>query len=413
MKEVDGIMKLILLSGGSGKRLWPLSNDQRSKQFIKVLRNEDHLESMVQRVWRQLGMVGLQADTYIATGANQASILKAQLGIGDDQIITEPSRRDTFPAISLASTYLHSVVQADLDETVVVLPVDPFVNVEYFKSIINLDGLLNETGATLGLVGIKPTLPSEKYGYIVPENAQSSQVKEFKEKPDRLLATKLIENGAVWNAGVFAFKLRTIHDMLVEMNVPTDYQTLSANYDLLPKNSFDYEYSEKQANIVFNRYDGYWKDLGTWNTLTEEMDTKTVGFTSELIDTNNTYVINEGDLPVAVIGTKDLIVAAGPEGILVSSKDDSPRVKELSSTFFESIHYVEEAWGLRRTLMKSEVSKTTLFEMNDKHQVSLKLKSNQKIVRLSGQGTVNVKGDTTVVTGKKEFKFLLVTEELA
>ncbi|MDR1013070.1 MAG: mannose-1-phosphate guanylyltransferase, partial [Lactobacillales bacterium] len=88
-------MKIILLSGGSGKRLWPLSNNQRSKQFIKILKDENGcLESMVQRVWRQLGAIGLQDDVYIATGENQRSILKSQLGIADEKIISEPTRRD-------------------------------------------------------------------------------------------------------------------------------------------------------------------------------------------------------------------------------------------------------------------------------------------------------------------------------
>lgn len=127
-------MKLVLLSGGSGKRLWPLSNDQRSKQFIKAFKNEnDELESMVQRVWKQLDETNLQKDAFIATGEGQRSLLKNQLDIEDEKIISEPSRRDTFPAIVLAASYLFSKIGSSKDEVMIVQPVDPFVDVAFLK----------------------------------------------------------------------------------------------------------------------------------------------------------------------------------------------------------------------------------------------------------------------------------------
>lgn len=404
-------MKLILLSGGSGKRLWPLSNDQRSKQFIKILNNENVLESMVQRVWNQIKQVGLAEDTYIATGEAQRSILKAQLKIDDDKIITEPSRRDTFPAIALATTYLNSIVKVEKNETIIVLPVDPYVDVEFFKKVTELDSLLKETQATLGLLGITPTLPSEKYGYIVPEIDSKSRVKRFQEKPNRKVAEKLIGEGAVWNAGVFAFKLSTMLDLLLSENIPIDYIKLSDNYELLPKNSFDYEFSEKQSNIAFLRYEGYWKDLGTWNTLTEEMHDYSVGYTIELIDTINTHVINETQLPIAVIGTSNLVVAAGPEGILVSTKEESPRVKEISNEFFESIRFIEEDWGVRHTLIETEYARTTHYKILNQKNVSFDLNNNQKIIRLSGEGEISKIGTHIEVMGIKDFNFVIVTEE--
>ena len=102
-------MRIVLLSGGSGKRLWPLSNDTRSKQFLKVLEGEDgHTESMVQRVWRQLKHTGLSKQATIATSKPQVEILRSQLGYEVD-LVVEPERRDTFPAIALAAVYLYSV----------------------------------------------------------------------------------------------------------------------------------------------------------------------------------------------------------------------------------------------------------------------------------------------------------------
>ncbi|MDR2832537.1 MAG: mannose-1-phosphate guanylyltransferase [Streptococcaceae bacterium] len=405
-------MKVLLLSGGSGKRLWPLSNNQRSKQFIKILRHEDNLESMVQRVWRQLGTLGLQEDAYIATGEGQRSILKHQLGIDDSKIITEPTRRDTFPAIALASTYMHTMVGADLDETIAVLPVDPYVDLSFFKKVLELENLLDEEKASLGLIGIQPSLPSEKYGYIVPESASSRKVKRFQEKPNRQYAKELIDEGAVWNAGVFGFKLSTMLDLLKEMNITTDFNKLQQNYDLLPKDSFDYEFSEKQDNIAFLRYDGFWKDLGTWNTLTEEMDTRAVGYTTQMIDTENTHVINETRLPIAAIGVKDLVIAAGPEGIFVSTKEESPRVKEISEELFESVRYVEENWGVRNTLYESKTALTRLYQILDGKEIFLDLTQNQKLIKLSGKGTIAQTDHAYSVTGIKDFSFVVVTEKI-
>ncbi len=133
-----GKMNLILLSGGSGKRLWPLSNDVRSKQFIKIFRTENgEYESMVQRVYWQIKEIDPQANIMIATSKTQVSAIHNQLG-DDVTISVEPCRRDTFPAIALATAYLHDVQGMSEDETAVVCPVDPYVEQDYFEALKNL-----------------------------------------------------------------------------------------------------------------------------------------------------------------------------------------------------------------------------------------------------------------------------------
>lgn len=162
-------MKLVLLSGGSGKRLWPLSNDIRSKQFLKILDSPNgDKESMVQRVWRQIEEANLKKDTCIATSIGQVEILKNQLN-DDIKLIVEPQKKDTFPAIALAATYLYSMEGIGLDETIVILPVDPYVENNFFKIMENLDTVLQNSDVDLALIGVKPSYPSEKYGYIIPE----------------------------------------------------------------------------------------------------------------------------------------------------------------------------------------------------------------------------------------------------
>jgi len=201
-------MNIVLLSGGSGKRLWPLSNDIRSKQFIKIFEKEDgEYESMVQRVYRQIRNVDKDANVTIATSKSQVSAIHNQLG-EDVGISVEPCRRDTFPAIALAVAYLHDVKEIKEEEAVVVCPVDPYVDEDYFAAIEKLGKLAETQESNLVLMGIEPTYPSEKYGYIIPaDKEQISSVSVFKEKPTKEVAEEYISKGALWNGGVFAFRL--------------------------------------------------------------------------------------------------------------------------------------------------------------------------------------------------------------
>ncbi|MEC3418062.1 sugar phosphate nucleotidyltransferase [Bacillus cereus] len=347
-------MKLILLSGGSGKRLWPLSNDSRSKQFLKVLKNEnDEMQSMVQRVWGQLTSLGIENDAVIATSKSQVDMINSQLG-NDVSIIIEPERRDTFPAIALAASYLYSKEHVDLDEVVGVLPVDPYVENSFFERLLDLEKALNSSNADLGLMGVTPTYPSEKYGYIVPDIEESTQeliqVSHFKEKPAATEAEELLKQNALWNSGVFAFKLDKIISLLDQKGLPVQYDVLVQRYASLPKISFDYEVVEKTENIIALPYNGSWKDLGTWNTLTEEMGMNILGKGNMGIECEQNHIINELDIPVSVLGLSNIIVAASPDGILVSEKDASPRVKELVGDWDQRPMYEERRWGWYRVL---------------------------------------------------------------
>lgn len=349
-------MKLVLLSGGSGKRLWPLSNDSRSKQFLKVLKNETGgLESMVQRVWRQLDNAGLGNSSYIATGKGQLDLIQSQIG-SQAPVIIEPERRDTFPAIALAAVYLYSIEGVGLNEVVAVLPVDPFVEDAFFDKVKSLEDIVNGTGSDLALIGVEPTHPSEKYGYIVPEEQgeegfpNAKPVSRFAEKPNVAAAKELIRQNALWNCGVFAFKLDYVINLLIQKEIPIHYEELMRQYHKLPKISFDYEVVEKAEKIVVTPYGSYWKDLGTWNTLTEEIGNAVIGKGMVSEDCSNTHLVNELDIPVAVLGLSDVVVSASPDGILVSDKGASPRVKDVIKEMEQRPMYEERRWGSYRVL---------------------------------------------------------------
>ena len=347
-------MRLVLLSGGSGKRLWPLSNDSRSKQFLKVLSIGGELNnpiSMIQRVWLQLKKSKLSEHTIISTGTSQVEMINSQLG-EDIRLVIEPSRRDTYAAIALASVFLYSKYSVPLDEVVAVLPVDPFVEDSFFDHIKLLEDVIKHSKADLALIGIQPTYPSEKYGYIIPafNHGDFSQVQQFVEKPNFEQAKRLLSKGALWNSGVFAFKLGFLINHLIKERLPIHYDELIKQYDSFPINSFDYEVVEKTSNIVVKPYRGQWKDLGTWNTLTEEMEMPIIGKGSISSDCKNVHIINELDIPVSVLGVSELVVAVSPDGILVSDKNASPRVKEVAKQFENRPMYEERRWGWYRVL---------------------------------------------------------------
>ncbi|WP_201713113.1 sugar phosphate nucleotidyltransferase [Rossellomorea arthrocnemi] len=350
-------MRMVLLSGGSGKRLWPLSNDARSKQFLKVLKNENgKMESMVQRVWRQLKKANLADDVIVTTSRSQVEMLHTQLG-SNIPMVVEPERKDTFPAIALAAVYLYSVEGCSLDEAIGVLPVDPFVEDHFFETITELERALHESGADLALLGVTPTYPSEKYGYIVPGSDTSGDfinVSKFCEKPNETAAKKLIHQRALWNCGVFSFRLGYMIQLLKRKNIPVQYDDLLKHYGQLQSNSFDYEVVEKASNIIAIPYSGYWKDLGTWNTLTDEMETPVIGKGVISNDVMNSCIVNELEIPIILIGVEDTVVVASPDGLLVTDKKSSHKIKEYVSHFQDGPMYEEYGWGWSRVLEYSK-----------------------------------------------------------
>lgn len=364
-------MNLVLLSGGSGQRLWPLSNDIRSKQFIKIFHREDgELESMIQRVYRQIKTVNTDATVTIATSKSQVSAIRNQLG-EEVGISVEPCRRDTSPAIALAAAYLKDVQGVGEEESVVVCPVDPYVENDYFEALKALGDRAAVSSANLVLMGIEPTYPSEKYGYIIPIGKERvSKVSMFKEKPTQEVAKDYIAKGALWNGGVFAFKLGYVLNRAHELIDFVDYEDLFNKYDTLNKISFDYAVVEHEPEIEVMHFAGTWKDLGTWNTLTEAMDGHVVGEAMLNEKCENVHVVNELDVPILCMGLKDVVVSASPEGILVSDKEQSSYIKPFVNTLDHQVMFAEESWGSFKVIDIDKASMTIKVTLNAGHRMN-------------------------------------------
>lgn len=364
-------MNIILLSGGSGKRLWPLSNDIRSKQFIKIFKTENgDYESMVQRVYRQIRAMDETATVTIATSKTQVSAIHNQLS-ENVNVCVEPTRRDTFPAIALATAYLHDVLGVSRDNSVVVCPVDPYVNEDYFAAVKRLSDMAKEGSSNLILMGIEPTYPSEKYGYIIPgDKEEVSPVVAFKEKPDLQKAKEYLSQGALWNGGVFAYRLSYVLKKTEELIGFSDYQKLFDGYKDLNKISFDYAVVEKEPDIQVLRFGGQWKDMGTWNTLTEAMEEPSIGEVMLNESCENVHVVNELDVPVLCMGLKNMVVSASAEGILVSDKEQSSYIKPFVDKISQQIMFAEKSWGSFRVLDVEEESMTIKVILNPGHKMN-------------------------------------------
>ena len=351
-------MQLVLLSGGSGKRLWPLSNNARSKQFLPLLEKEDGtMESMVQRVVRQARLANLTENITLATNASQQDIIVNQLG-DSVNLVTEPERRDTFPAIALAASYLKQAKHCADDEVVIIMPCDPYTELGYFETIGKMVECVKANVADLVLMGIQPTYPSEKYGYVVPEKDSSDssnpcsykKVSRFTEKPSVVKAEELLKENAFWNGGVFAFRLGYMMNIVKKYMTSDSFEDTRARYSEFPKISFDYEVAEKAESVAVVPFNGEWKDLGTWNTLTDELHKPVIGNAVMGVHCENTHVINELQHPIFVDGLKDVVVAACPDGILVCSKEHSEEIKKSVENLTSRPMYEERRWGTYRVL---------------------------------------------------------------
>ena len=338
-------MNIILLSGGSGKRLWPLSNDNLSKQFLRLLENPNgDKESMVQRVFRQLNEVNISGNIVIATGKSQLDSIKSQLDNID--VVTEPERRNTYPAILLACAYLKYKKNVKEDEPIIVIPVDPYTDNSFFETLINMEKTVNEGRSDLTLMGIKPNEPSEKYGYIICDNSENNikKVVKFQEKPSEEKAKELLKQGAYWNAGVFGFKLGYIMNIINKNIDANSFEDVYNKFSELKKDSFDYEVVEKASSINMIPYDGSWKDLGTWDALVNEMPHKINGNVVEN-DCVNTNIINVLDKPVVVLGINDSVIVNSIEGVLISKKDKCSSLKQYVQDLGDRPMFESRRWG--------------------------------------------------------------------
>ncbi len=341
INEKEKNMKLVLLSGGVGTRLWPVSDSNHPKQFLKIFDNGK--TSMLQKTYENVKK--LKLPIYIASQNKWSKTICEQIG-DNVKIINEPCLMDTFAAILNIAEYLYYEENASENEIVAVIPTDHFVQSEFYNLLDKCHLTMLHNHSEYGLIGINPKFASSKYGYICRKN---NIVKRFVEKPKINDAKELIKQGALWNSGVLLFKIGAVLKEANNIFKYNSYNEFLNKYEQLPKISFDYAVLEHENNISIVDFEGKWDDLGTWKSLSKYVSKE---------DSNNNNVINYEDKLIKVDNAKDLIVVNSENGLLIESKDN----------------VVYKRWGSYEVLSDSMVDdisiKTKILNIDDEKNLS-------------------------------------------
>ena len=330
------MIHIIILSGGSGRRLWPLSSDIYSKQFIRMFPREDgRYESLIVRTYRGVRKLGEEMDVTICAGKDQVPAICSQLS-ENINLCTEPCQRDTFPAVALAAARIRARGGRD-DDVAVICPVDAYVEDDFFRALLEMGEHVRGASNRLTLLGIVPGgsggpggpgEPGEGYDYILPANGEKlCAVTAIHRKPDAAQAAALMRQGALWNSGAFACRVGYILERSKETLGVADYREMMSRYALLPHVSFDEAVTEREKRRKVMRFSGVWKDIGTWNGLTQAMSAPTIGRVRMEDACENVYAVNELNLPVLCVGIKDAVICAAPEGILIADRARASSLK--------------------------------------------------------------------------------------
>lgn len=322
----------MVLSGGSGTRLWPLSVDARPKQFLSLFGDESLFQSTLERA---RGLPGA-SDPIVVTGPSHAGLVEETAGSSPPEILVEPGPRNTGPAIVAAA-----LVAAPTD-VLVILPSDHLIEddaafVEAAKGAI----ALAEEGGIVAF-GCVPDRAEVGYGWIRPGAASGAgfRIAEFVEKPGADAAASMLESGYLWNSGMFVAVASVVieeaashglADPIARSVARRDGRRLGDDFLEAPAISFDHAIMEKTGRGMVVPLDAGWSDIGSWQAVWEKSSKdplgNVVGGTVELIDVHNSLIRSSGR-PVAVVGLDDVVVVETDDGILVTRRDRSQDVRE-------------------------------------------------------------------------------------
>jgi len=379
-------MQVVILAGGKGSRLWPVSNNKHPKPFLKINSELSLLQETYLRA-KNLGFVSgivtVASDKFISKISNEYSKTDYAMDrFVKNSFISEPMQKNTAAAIAISAIQIEKLRGAD--ETMLILPSDHIIQDKkgFESSVYKAIELANDD--RLVVFGVEPNRPETGYGYIKHSN---SAVEEFVEKPDIKMAESFIQSGQyLWNSGMFCFKagvflkemekyapeiLQDARDCVArsELSNSNDYIELkldSNSFSSISDRSIDYVLMEKskRLSVVPSSFD--WRDVGNWGSLSQcylpDKNGNKVNGSAKLQDVENCYIENGGK-DIAVIGVKDLVIINSDEGILIA---DRSSVSEVKNLYFESNikKDLEFSWGRVQSFSKNEGPNTEQLTVN-------------------------------------------------
>lgn len=409
----------IILCGGSGTRLWPLSRTMLPKQFVRLFNNRSLFQDTILR------NAPLCSSSMIVSNTEQYFLAVDQLdqiNITSTQYLLEPVGRNTAPAIALACMAL------DADDIVFVTTSDHLVKDQaaYEAAVLEAKGLAEQ--GNLVTYGIKPEYPETGFGYI---EADGNNVKSFKEKPDAQTAQSYIDQGNYyWNSGMFCFKAGVFLEELktyspeiysaCEKALPSETNNIEMRIDLdamnaIPEDSIDYAVMEKSQKVKVVPCDMGWSDLGSFDALFDEVKTEddnnvVLARTDDspapiCVDANNNLLVTR-DRQIALVDVNDLLVVDTTDAILISKKGSSQKVKNVVAEIKKSqpemaeIHRLaHRPWGTYEVLINTPGYKVKRIVVKPGGRLSLQkhFHRNEHWIVVSGTATVTVDENRSLV----------------
>ena len=410
----------IILAGGSGSRLWPLSRELYPKQLLNL--NSD--KSLLQSTFERLKAFMPEQNIVSITNTKHASNVRMQLAAitPEPVILSEPAAKNTAPAITLASKFI--MQKSNSDPFIIVVPSDHLIkDNEKFLSTVKKGEKLAQEGFIVTF-GIKPAYPETGYGYIntAEINGEGFKVGEFEEKPDFETAKKYLQKGTYyWNSGIFMFKasvlLKEINKYAPEIAKISEEFDFSQsneipfiNFDKMPNISIDYAVMEKSSNIALVKLESDWNDLGSWQSIYDISNKDAQGnvFIGHVLDkgSKNSFVYASSKL-VATIGLEDTIIIETEDAVLACKKDLTQNVKHIYETLKkqnDNTHLVHKTvyrpWGFYTVIAQGEGFLTKIIHVNTGQKLSVQSHNyrSEHWVVLSGTAKVILEGKEMILS---------------
>ncbi len=416
-------MKAVILAGGSGTRLWPLSRRTFPKQFLKLNGNKSLLQKTVERFLKVVS----SEDIIIMTNKDYKFLVLAELknagfNIPEENIVLEPAIKNTAPAIALAMKFALEKMESNQEDVLFVSPSDHIIKPEdkFLKYLEKAETLAKK--GYIVTFGIKPEKPETGYGYIkAKNNEQIDEIKElnafpvekFTEKPDLRTAKKYLSEGNYfWNSGMFCFGIKTMQEEFAKFEpeiakiFDLSFEETVKKFSELPEISIDYAVMEKTNKAVVLPLDIYWSDIGSWDAVYEALDKDEAQNvkTGEVIsvDTKNSLILGNKRLVVAC-GVEDLAIIDTDDAILILKKDMSQRVKDIVNLLKKDGHpsvlehkTVFRPWGSYTVLEEGARYKIKKVVVNPGAKLSLQMHYHRS------EHWIVVRGTAKVTVGDKE-----------